>query len=77
MERPDREYLNNQSSRKQDQSLRDAALILGVLTVFIVGLIAGGLLFAFGGNASRPKNFDDGKTALALFLNGIANTGQR
>jgi hypothetical protein len=75
MNRRGRILLNNQSS--QHRSWRDAVLIPGVLAVFIVGLIAGGFLFTFSGNASTPKNFNDGKTALAFFLNGTANNGQR
>jgi hypothetical protein len=75
MNRRERIPLNNQSN--QHRSLRDAVSILGVLGVFIVGLIAGGFLFTFGGNASSSNNFNDGRTALAFFPNGTANNGQR
>ncbi len=77
MDRRDRDFLNKQSSRNRHEPWRFAGLIIGLVAVFIIGVTAGGLLFGFGGNASTPKNFNDGKTALAFFLNGTANTGQR
>ena len=56
------------------QILSMVELILALAAVFIAGLTAGGLLFTFGNNPSTPTAFDEGKIALAFFLNGTANT---
>jgi hypothetical protein len=74
MDRRDRELLNRQMSRFQHNLRRDGVLILALAGVFIAGLTAGGLLFTFGNNPSTPTAFDEGKIALAFFLNGTANT---
>ena len=67
MNRLDRELLDRQMSRIQSQPRRDGVLILGMVGVFIAGLTAGSLL-------STPTASDDGRTALAFFLNGTGNT---
>ena len=72
--RRDRELLDRQMSRIQSQPRRDGVLILGMVGVFIAGLTAGSLLFTFGSNPSTPTASDDGRTALAFFLNGTGNT---
>jgi hypothetical protein len=72
MNRRDRELLDRQMKHIQSQPRRDGVSILGMVGVFIAGLTAGGLLFTFGSNPSTPT--DDGRTALAFFLNGIGNT---
>ena len=69
-----RELLDRQMSRIQSQPRRDGALILGMVGVFMAGLTAGSLLFTFGSNPSTPTASDDGRTALAFFLNGTGNT---
>jgi hypothetical protein len=74
MNRRDRELLDRQMSRIQSQPRRDGVLILGMVGVFIAGLTAGSLLFTFGSNSSTPTASDDGRTALAFFLNGTGNT---
>ena len=74
MNRRDRELLDRQMSRIQSQPRRDGVLILGMVGVFIAGLTAGSLLFTFGSNPSTPTASDDGRTALAFFLNGTGKT---
>jgi hypothetical protein len=74
MNRRDRELLDRQMSRIQSQPRRDGVLILGMVGVFIAGLTAGSLLFTLGSNPSTPTASDDGRTALAFFLNGTGNT---
>jgi hypothetical protein len=74
MDRRDRQLLNRQMSHFQHNPRRDGALILALAGVFIAGLTAGGLLFAFGNDPSTRMAFDEGKIALAFFLNGTANT---
>ena len=66
----DRELLDRQMSRIQIPPRRGGELILAM--VFIAGLTAGGLLF--GSKPSTPTASDDGRTALAIFLNGTGNT---
>ena len=73
MNRRDGELLDSQMSRIQSQPPR-CVLILGMVGVFIAGLTAGSLLFTFGSNSSTPTASDDGRTALAFFLNGTGNT---
>jgi hypothetical protein len=70
-------HSNTLPSWNRHEPRRAAGLMLGMLTVFIVGLIAGSFLFAFGANTSTPNNFNDGKMALAFLLNGTASTGHR
>ena len=74
MDHRDRELLNRQMSRFQHNPRRVGVLILALAAVFIAGLTAGGLLFAFGNDPSTRMAFDEGKIALAFFLNGTANT---
>jgi hypothetical protein len=74
MNRRDRELLDRQMKHIQSQPRRDGVLILGMVGVFIAGLTAGGSLFTFGSNPLTPTASDDGRTALAFFLNGIGNT---
>jgi hypothetical protein len=74
MNRRDRELLDRQMSRIQSQQRRDSVLILGMVGVFIAGLTAGSLLFTFGSNPPTPTASDDGRTALAFFLNGTGKT---
>lgn len=74
MDHRDRELLNRQMNRFQHNPRRVGVLILALAAVFIAGLTAGGLLFTFGNNPSTPTAFDEGKIALAFFLNGTANT---
>ncbi len=68
----DRELLDRQMSRIQIPPRRGGEWILAM--VFIAGLTAGGLLFTFGSKPSTPTASDDGRTALAFFLNGTGNT---
>jgi hypothetical protein len=75
MDHHDRELLGKQMSQLQFAPRRDGRLIFGMAGVFIAGLAVGGLLFAFGGKPSTPTALDDGRTALAFFLNGTASTG--
>ncbi len=74
MNRRDRELLDRQMSRFQPGARRDGILIHAMVSVFLGGLNAGGLLIKFGSNPSTLSASSEGKTALAFFLNGTGNT---
>jgi hypothetical protein len=59
-------------NRFQHNPRRVGVLILALAAVFIAGLTA--RLAVYGNNPSTPTAFDEGKIALAFFLNGTANT---
>jgi hypothetical protein len=50
-------------------------MILAIVGVFLAGMTAGGFLFAVyrGQPTVQTASSDDGKTALAFFLNGTPN----
>jgi hypothetical protein len=68
----DQEHLDTQMKRFQPFSRRDGLMILAIVGVFLAGMIAGGFLFAAyrGQPTVQTASSDDGKTALAFFLNG-------
>jgi hypothetical protein len=67
MDRGDRELLNKQVTHLQPETHREGLLLGALAAVFLAGLAAGGLLFA---NSPSRTASDDGRTALAFFLNG-------
>jgi hypothetical protein len=67
MDRRDRELLNKQVNHLQPETRREGLLLVALAAVFLAGLAAGGLLFA---NSPSRTASDDGRTALAFFLNG-------
>jgi len=75
MDRRDQELLDTQIKRFQPPSRRDGLMILGV---FLAGMTAGGFLFAAyrGQPTVQTASSDDGKTALAFFLNGTPNVAR-
>jgi hypothetical protein len=77
MKRQDRALLDKLMSHLQPRPRRDGMLILVMISVFVAGLTAGGLLFTFGSKPSTPTALDDGRIALAFLLNGTANTARQ
>ena len=67
--------LDTQMKRFQPPSRRDGLMILAIVGVFLAGMTAGGFLFAAyrGQPTVQTASSDDGKTALAFFLNGTPN----
>jgi hypothetical protein len=73
MNRRDRELLDRQMSHFQHAPRPDGIMMMAIVGIFLVGLTAGGLLFPFGSGPRTPTGSDNGKTALAFFLNGAGN----
>jgi hypothetical protein len=67
--------LGHADKRFQPPSRRDGLMILAIVGVFLAGMTAGGFLFAAyrGQPTVQTASSDDGKTALAFFLNGTPN----
>jgi hypothetical protein len=77
MNRQDSKLLQRQMSHIQPPSRWDnGVLTIALIGVFIAGLTAGGLLFAFQGQ-SASTTADDGRTALAFLMNGTGNPSGR
>ena len=74
----DQELLDTQMRRFQPPSHRDGLMILAIVGVFLAGMTAGGFLFAAyrGQPTVQTASSDDGKTALAFFLNGTPNVAR-
>ena len=74
----DQELLDTQMKRFQPFSRRDGPMILAIVGVFLAGMTAGGFLFAAyrGQPTVQTASSDDGKTALAFFLNGTPNVAR-
>ncbi len=74
----DQEHLDTQMKRFQPPSRRDGLMILAIVGVFLAGMTAGGFLFAAyrGQPTVQTASSDDGKTALAFFLNGTPNVAR-
>jgi hypothetical protein len=72
------ELLDTQMKRFQPPSRRDGLMILAIVGVFLAGMTAGGFLFAAyrGQPTVQTASSDDGKTALAFFLNGTPNVAR-
>ena len=70
--------LDTQMKRFQPPSRRDGLMILAIVGVFLAGMTAGGFLFAAyrGQPTVQTASSDDGKTALAFFLNGTPNVAR-
>ena len=69
MNRRDQELLNRQMGRLQPPSRRDGMIVLVLVATFLAGMTAGSI-FSFGTHSPAQPPSDDGKTALAFFLNG-------
>ena len=78
IDRRDQELLDTQMKRFQPPSRRDGLMILAIVGVFLAGMTAGGFLFAAyrGQPTVQTASSDDGKTALAFFLNGTPNVAR-
>jgi hypothetical protein len=77
MNRRDRRLLQRQTSHIQPPSWDNGAVMIALVGVFIAGLTTGGLLFAFRDSPPTPMASDEGRTALAFFLNGTATDPDR
>jgi hypothetical protein len=77
MNRRDRRLLQRQTSHILPPSWDNGVAMIAIVGVFIAGLTTGGLLFAFRDSSSAPTASDEGRTALAFFLNGTANNPGR
>jgi hypothetical protein len=69
MNRRDQELLNRQMRRFQPPLRRDGLIVVALVAAFLAGMTAGGV-FSFGSHSTAQSPPDDGKTALAFFLNG-------
>jgi hypothetical protein len=72
MNHRDWELLDRQMRRFQPPSRREGVIIAVLVGAFLAGMTAG-TVFSFGSHSSAQTPSDDGKTALAFFL----NSGQR
>jgi hypothetical protein len=78
MNRRDRRLLQRQVSHIQPLPRWDSGVVTIVIVgVFIAGLTAGGLLFALHSNPPASAASEDGRTALAFFLNGTGSVGRQ
>jgi hypothetical protein len=70
--------LDTQIKRFQPPSRGNGLMILAIVGVFLAGMTAGGFLFAAyrGQPTVQTASSDDGKTALAFFLNGTPNVAR-
>jgi hypothetical protein len=73
MNRRDRRLLQRQTSHILPPPRDNGVVMIALVGVFIAGLTTGGLLFAFRDSPLTPTASDEGRTALAFFLNGAAN----
>ena len=76
MNRRDRELLDNQMKQFQPSPRRDGVMMLIMIGVFVAGMTAGSFLISAGSRQAVQTTSDDGKTALAFFLNGTGNTAR-
>jgi hypothetical protein len=70
MNRRDQELLHRQMRRFQPPLRRDGLIVVALVAAFLAGMTAGGV-FSFGSHSPAQPSPDDGKTALAFFLNGV------
>jgi hypothetical protein len=77
MNRRDRRLLQRQTSHILPPSWDNGVVMIALVGVFVAGLTAGGLLFAFRDSPPALTASDEGRTALAFFLNGTANSPAR
>jgi len=69
MNRHDQELLNWPIGRLQQLSRRDGVIVLVLVAAFLAGM-ATASIFSFGSHSTAQPPSEDGKTALAFFLNG-------
>ena len=69
MNRRDQELLDCQMRRFQPPSRSDGVIMVVLVVAFLAGMTAGSIL-PFGSRSPAQPLSDDGKTALAFFLNG-------
>jgi len=77
MNRRERRLLQRRMSHILPPSWDNGVAMIALVGVFIAGLTTGGLLFAFRDNPPTPTAADEGRTALAFFLNGTPNNPGR
>jgi hypothetical protein len=70
MNRRDQELLDRQMRRFQPPPRRDGVIMVVLVVAFLAGMTAGNI-FSFGSHSLVQTPSDDGKTALAFFLNGV------
>jgi hypothetical protein len=71
MNRRDEELLDRQMRRFQLPPRRDGMILVVLVLAFLAGMTAGSV-FSLGSHSTVQPPSDDGKTALAFFLNGAA-----
>jgi hypothetical protein len=71
MNRCDQELLDKQLKHFEPPPRRDGLMMLAVVGVFLAGMTAGSLLFAYRSPPAVQTASSDGTTALAFFLNGM------
>jgi hypothetical protein len=71
MNRRDQELLNRQMRRFQPPLRRDGLIVVALVAAFLGGMTAGGV-FPYGSHSTAQPPPDDGRAALAFFLNGHA-----
>jgi hypothetical protein len=76
MNRRDRILLGQQMKHFQPSPRRDGVMVLILVGVFVAGLTAGSFLVTAGSRQAVQTTSDDGKTALAFFLNGTGKTAR-
>jgi hypothetical protein len=76
MNRRDRVLLGKQMKHFQPSPRRDGVMVLILLGLFVAGLTAGSFLITAGSRQAVQTTSDDGKTALAFFLNGTGKTAR-
>jgi hypothetical protein len=78
MNRRDRRLLQRQMSHIQPLPRWDyPVMTIIIVGVFIAGLTAGALLFALRNSPPASTASEDGRTALAFFLNGNGSVGRQ
>jgi hypothetical protein len=77
MKRRDRRLLQRQMSHILPPSWDNGVAMIALVGVFIAGLATGGLLFTFRDSPPTPMASEEGRTALAFFLNGAADNPGR
>jgi hypothetical protein len=69
VDRRDQELLDRPMRHFQPQSRRDGLIIVALAVAVLAGMTAVGI-FSLGSHSPARLQPDDGKTALAFFLNG-------
>jgi hypothetical protein len=74
MNRRDQELLARQMTHFQPPARRSGVIMLVLFAAFVAGMTVGGVFSFAGRHVQQP--FDDGRTALAFFLNGVQDTAR-